>query len=1031
MNTIKWKKICSLAFGCTFLVAPCAESVESEELTSATYTTGMGSISTGGTYTVSQGDVIRDASGYTGHSSGQRPLANTVNGDIDFIIDPGRTLTFRGFNNNQGTSERTTLYAYERGGPYGGRMSFTGGNVIVSNESNTGNSYIYALFAGPGGKFDFKSDGDNKINLSVLMPMVGPARADRHGIGLYQGQFGFDGGRFRIEIEGDPEDDGLSHREGLAVSAGSTVDIKADLIEVDVSEVAMLLSASLDSSNYPVVNNVMNRVNFEADYISIKSGQIGLWGGGNLDANGVSSQIEFTGQTKIEALSRGDVDIYYGEIVGGRAIELLSTDITFNGVTEVVGENLTLLGTRPGYDHEFLGWQDGYWLRTITIMDHSRLTTNDDFIITSNGGYYNTGFYLWESEAYFNGKVRINMLNGGDTTRAVYSIGTTEDTTPTRAEFRDDVIISLAGSDARYVSGMEAAGGGVIEVQKGLQITDNDNATWSLFSREENSLIDVNTSGTGTIQLKGNIGAINDATLNMVLNNEDSWVTAASYTETNFDTTPGTVNLALTNGSVWNMTDSSHVTNLTMDNSTVNFLPPGHAGNFKTLTVEGNFNGGGTLNMSTKLGGDNSPTDKLVVEGDTSGDTLVAVTNAGGAGATAANGIELVEVLGNSAGTFEKVDRIVAGIYEYDLVKRGKNWYLTNNIVVEPEPGPEPVPADTPPVEPTAPGGGQQYRPEPGIYLANALVANTLFTTTMHDRLGKAQYTDMLTGQQKSTSLWMRHTGGHTRFKDTSGQLSTQSNRYIVQLGGDVAQWSTNGVNRWHLGLMAGYATSSSHTHSNLTGYSSRGQIHGYSAGIYGTWHANDIDKTGAWVDSWLLYNWFDNDVSGDYLETEKYKSDGITASLETGYNFRVAGSSDARTSYWLQPKVQAIWMNVRADDHTEKNGTRVVDNSEGNLQTRVGVKAYLQSYNKMDEGKDRSFLPFVEANWIHNTNQFRLKMDGVSNEISGTRNYGELKVGVESQINQNLHLWGNISQQIGNNGYSDTQGILGVKYTF
>ncbi|MDM3523652.1 autotransporter outer membrane beta-barrel domain-containing protein, partial [Citrobacter sp. Ca226] len=99
-------------------------------------------------------------------------------------------------------------------------------------------------------------------------------------------------------------------------------------------------------------------------------------------------------------------------------------------------------------------------------------------------------------------------------------------------------------------------------------------------------------------------------------------------------------------------------------------------------------------------------------------------------------------------------------------------------------------------------------------YLANTLAANTLFTTRLHDRLGETQYTDVFTGEQKVTSLWMRHVGGHNRFKDSSGQISTQSNRYVMQLGGDIAQWSTDGLDRWHLGLMAGYANSKSRSHS-------------------------------------------------------------------------------------------------------------------------------------------------------------------------------------------------------------------------
>lgn len=31
----------------------------------------------------------------------------------------------------------------------------------------------------------------------------------------------------------------------------------------------------------------------------------------------------------------------------------------------------------------------------------------------------------------------------------------------------------------------------------------------------------------------------------------------------------------------------------------------------------------------------------------------------------------------------------------------------------------------------------------------------------------------------------------------------------------------------------------------------------------------------------------------------------------------------------------------------------------------------------------------------------------------------------------KNVSLWGNVDQQIGNNGYKDTQGMQGVKYSF
>ncbi|EFQ7148715.1 autotransporter outer membrane beta-barrel domain-containing protein [Escherichia coli] len=43
----------------------------------------------------------------------------------------------------------------------------------------------------------------------------------------------------------------------------------------------------------------------------------------------------------------------------------------------------------------------------------------------------------------------------------------------------------------------------------------------------------------------------------------------------------------------------------------------------------------------------------------------------------------------------------------------------------------------------------------------------------------------------------------------------------------------------------------------------------------------------------------------------------------------------------------------------------------------------------------------------------------------------GEVRTGVEAKVNNNLSLWGNVGVQLGDKGYSDTQGMLGVKYSW
>lgn len=217
------------------------------------------------------------------------------------------------------------------------------------------------------------------------------------------------------------------------------------------------------------------------------------------------------------------------------------------------------------------------------------------------------------------------------------------------------------------------------------------------------------------------------------------------------------------------------------------------------LTVNGNYTGNnGLMTFNATLGGDNSPTDKMNVKGDTQGNTRVRVDNIGGVGAQTVNGIELIEVGGNSAGNFALTTGTVeAGAYVYTLAKgKGndeKNWYLTSKWDgVTPADTPDPI--NNPPV--VDPEGPSVYRPEAGSYISNIAAANSLFSHRLHDRLGEPQYIDSLHSQGSASSMWMRHVGGHERSRAGDGQLITQANRYVLQLGGDLAQWSSNAQDR-------------------------------------------------------------------------------------------------------------------------------------------------------------------------------------------------------------------------------------------
>ncbi|HCD1254270.1 TPA: autotransporter outer membrane beta-barrel domain-containing protein, partial [Citrobacter amalonaticus] len=623
--------------------------------------------------------------------------------------------------------------------------------------------------------------------------------------------------------------------------------------------------------------------------------------------------------------------------------------------------------------------------------------------------------------------------------------------------------VDATDSTRAQISGDNSGFSGMFNIDSGSNLTVSEQNNLGTAAVNDNGLLTVNTAsdwtlsnsvsgsgsltkaGTGTLTLTQASAAFTsttDITAGTLALGSDaaSAVDMASGLVnvqndarfTGYGSTAGDVNVM--QGGTMQMTDFMVGGSLTNSGSVLLTREDGMPGN--SLTVNGNYTGNnGLLAFNTKLGDDSSATDKLTVQGNTAGNTRVSVTNTGGTGAQTVNGIEVIEVNGNSAGNFALTTGTVeAGAYVYTLAKGTgngvKNWYLTSKWqgnAIPPHDVPTPVAVD-----PTAPDA---LRPEAGSYISNIAAANTLFNHRLHDRLGEPQYTDALYNSEENvSSLWMRHVGGHERSSAGDGQLKTQSNRYVLQLGGDIAQWSSDGLDRWHLGVMGGYANEHSNTRSDRVGYSSDGRVSGYSAGLYGTWFQNDADKTGMYVDSWMLYNWFDSSVESDNRDGDSYKSKGLTASAEAGYTLKAGefyGSQGTLNTWYVQPQAQVTWMGVKDDGHRRKDGTRIETEGDGNIQTRLGVRTYLNSHHKMDDGKQRTFQPFVEVNWIHNTESFGVKMDGTKVSRDGARNLGEVRTGVEGKLNDRLSVWGNVGVQMGDKGYSDTQGMIGVKYSW
>ena len=485
------------------------------------------------------------------------------------------------------------------------------------------------------------------------------------------------------------------------------------------------------------------------------------------------------------------------------------------------------------------------------------------------------------------------------------------------------------------------------------------------------------------------------------------------------------VDLTLGSTGNWNVPGDASVRNLTLAGGTVTFPTPVDAASFTgtTVTVTGDYTSdGGTLVMNTVLAGDGSASDKLAVEGSTSGTTKVKIQNVGGAGAQTADGIEMITVVGDSAGTFETADTVRAGAYVYSLTQNGKNWYLTSLL----SPEPTPLTPDTTDITRHA------VRPEMGSFATNLYAANTMFAMKLSDRLGETAFSDALKTDKNSGNVWIRTAGGHTRHEMADGENTTRGNWGLVQMGGDLVSWPTSGSHRMHVGLMAGYAHESAKTGSSVVNYQSKGKVSGYSVGIYGTWMNQKPEGSGPYADTWLMWSRFRNTVSsGNYTDTDTYHSKGFTWSIEGGYTFPLKdwrGDDGTDNAVRLQLQAQMIRMGVRDGAWTDAIGSTVQGIGAGNVRTRVGLKLYHQFTN---DAKDRAWKPFIGLNWYHDTKAFGARIAGVADHIDGGRNFGEVKLGVEGKVKKNWNVWGFAGYQQGREGFRNLEALVGMKYLF
>ncbi len=462
-----------------------------------------------------------------------------------------------------------------------------------------------------------------------------------------------------------------------------------------------------------------------------------------------------------------------------------------------------------------------------------------------------------------------------------------------------------------------------------------------------------------------------------------------------------------------------------------------------TLYVDGDYTGnGGSLYLNTVLGDDDSATDKLVITGDASGTTDLYI-NGIGDGAQTTNGIEVVDVGGvSTSDAFVLKNEVNASLYTYRLYwnESDNDWYLASKAQSDDDDsGGDDTPSDggddggnvTPPddggdggdVTPPDDGGdvAPQYRADIGAYMGNQWMARNLQMQTLYDREG-SQY------RNADGSVWARFKAGKAESEAVSGNIDMDSNYSQFQLGGDILAWG-NGQQSVTVGVMASYINADTDSTGNRgadgSQFTSSGNVDGYNLGVYATWFADAQTHSGAYVDSWYQYGFYNNSVESGDAGSESYDSTANAVSLETGYRYDIALSNGNTVS--LTPQAQVVWQNYSADSVKDNYGTRIDGQDGGSWTTRLGLRVD----GKLYKGSRTVIQPFAEANWLHTSDDVSVSFDDATVKQDLPANRAELKVGLQADIDKQWSVRAQVAGQTGSNDFGDLNGSLNLRYNW
>lgn len=513
---------------------------------------------------------------------------------------------------------------------------------------------------------------------------------------------------------------------------------------------------------------------------------------------------------------------------------------------------------------------------------------------------------------------------------------------------------------------------------------------------------DAEGSASFTTQITGNLSNGQEGNISASFNTKESFLTGTA------DKGTGTTTLAFANGARWNMTESSILSGLRLNGSgtvdgegtvDLTYGRTGSATNARTLTLDTLDGDGGTFVVDTNI---NNDTDRIVINGEASGDHKLDVKASGGELSQAAMNNFIVRQNGGTA-SFSLANpggKVDAGLYLYELASRdlgstgnpdGREWYLQRSAGGEKSPT------------------GETVLGLSGMASAYAMYMGQL--SDLRERLGEIRH-----GNGKD-GLWVRGFTEENRLSGLAG-IDFSQNFYGTSFGYDrLVEQNEN--NKWLFGVR-GQLTKADQRIDGL--HDGSGDSRSYGLAAYATWQHGD----GWYADTVLSWDWYDQNLKTRMLDGTRvhgsYNTYAGGISQEFGRLFRFG------EGFFIEPQLQLSWYWMKGTDFTTSNGMKVEQDDAYALTGRAGL--VLGKKWDLDEG--RYFQPYIKGGVNHEfAGDQKVTVNDIafSDDLRGTRIY--YGAGFDVQFASNARFYAEFEREDGNKASTPWSVSAGLRVEF